>query len=325
MAHKELIDLIVAYKDQYKDNALESVTKTKIRGVLALLKQADILLTVSPGGLPVQVTLSQHIYTFADLRYYHDRYLVRASIDTRSNLAPEHWDCLIWNNLSPESKSGRFHLLEHFTFKVEHFLACDLLNCSKLTSSSTVDSLATDDDSDCLSEVHTVQSCESFTAFHCCNTVERNEMFSNTMNTDTMNSIIHELKFGISDTLSFSERFKRPRTLNLDSEWQQHTPTTPTSISAASTPSSNSNISFLTTSTLSPACIDAHASFFFSYSEEMGISQFGALTPDNLPEKHVKEYEFIPMQLDFLECDPELIPFQSRFENQRLSIETHHF
>ena len=54
---------------------MESVTKTKVRGVLALLKHANVLETCGTEGQPVQLSLSPSITSFLALRTAHDAYL----------------------------------------------------------------------------------------------------------------------------------------------------------------------------------------------------------------------------------------------------------
>jgi hypothetical protein len=42
-AHKELIDMVIAVKESGRVTQLESISKTKVRGILALLKHCELL------------------------------------------------------------------------------------------------------------------------------------------------------------------------------------------------------------------------------------------------------------------------------------------
>eukprot|EP01041_Mallomonas_annulata_P000864 gene864-1686_t len=75
LAHRELIDLVMLVRDSGKVSQLEAVTKTKIRGVLALLKHADVLSTHGLEGTPVQLALHPYIKSFEELRNNHDNFI----------------------------------------------------------------------------------------------------------------------------------------------------------------------------------------------------------------------------------------------------------
>ena len=76
-AHKELIDLVMTVKESGLISNLENVSKTKVRGVIALLKLASIVET--RGGIndkvPVTLTLSPTVDSIETLREQHDEFL----------------------------------------------------------------------------------------------------------------------------------------------------------------------------------------------------------------------------------------------------------
>lgn len=76
-AHRELIDMVMAVKDSGKISQLDHVSKTKVRGVLALLKHGELLITQGEEGEPVRLYLAQGIGSFKDLRERHDSFLNR--------------------------------------------------------------------------------------------------------------------------------------------------------------------------------------------------------------------------------------------------------
>ena len=76
-AHKELIDLVMAVKECGSVSNLENVSKTKVRGVIALLKLAAIIETHggSTEKAPVNLTLSLTIDSYETLREQHDEFI----------------------------------------------------------------------------------------------------------------------------------------------------------------------------------------------------------------------------------------------------------
>ena len=98
-AHKELIDLIMNMKESGTVPHLDNISKTKVRGVIALLKLAAIIET--HGGttekVPVNLTLSPHIECFETLREQHDEY-IRAFGQSLPDLwgKEENWSKLVW-------------------------------------------------------------------------------------------------------------------------------------------------------------------------------------------------------------------------------------
>ena len=56
---------------------LVNLTKTKIRGILSILKHAAIFDTIPDLAEPVKLLLAEHINNFEDLRAKHDEYLLK--------------------------------------------------------------------------------------------------------------------------------------------------------------------------------------------------------------------------------------------------------
>lgn len=76
-AHKELIDMVMAVKESGLISNLEGVSKTKVRGVIALLKLASIVETQggSNDKIPVTLTLSSSTDSIETMREQHDEFL----------------------------------------------------------------------------------------------------------------------------------------------------------------------------------------------------------------------------------------------------------
>lgn len=67
----------MAVKDSNHVSQLDSVSKTKVRGVLALLKHGELLVTQGSEGEPVRLYLAYGINSFKELRERHDSFLNR--------------------------------------------------------------------------------------------------------------------------------------------------------------------------------------------------------------------------------------------------------
>ena len=96
LTHKETID-IVQYIQENRSSALEGITKTKTRGVLALMKHAGAIDSFTPVGDSVQITFSGTVASFEQFRCLHDNYLKSAAVDCDVELSTKEWNSLIWD------------------------------------------------------------------------------------------------------------------------------------------------------------------------------------------------------------------------------------
>lgn len=76
VAHRELIDLVIDVKESSLFSDFEDVSKTKIRGLLALLKHSQILEPYLFEEDPVKLKLVDSIQSFTMLRKIHDKFLL---------------------------------------------------------------------------------------------------------------------------------------------------------------------------------------------------------------------------------------------------------
>ena len=95
LTHKEMIDIVQHYQE--KSSALEGVTKTKTRGVLALLKHAGAIDSFTPVNDSVQITFNVNIRSFEDFRGLHDKYLLFAANDCSVDIPTGEWKSLTWD------------------------------------------------------------------------------------------------------------------------------------------------------------------------------------------------------------------------------------
>lgn len=73
--------MVMAVKESNHVSQLDSVSKTKVRGVLALLKHGELLVTQGSEGEPVRLYLAYGINSFKELRERHDAFLNRYMIE----------------------------------------------------------------------------------------------------------------------------------------------------------------------------------------------------------------------------------------------------
>eukprot|EP01038_Epipyxis_sp_PR26KG_P010038 gene10038-13496_t len=98
-AHRDLIDMVMAVKDSDSSlSQLKSISKTKIRGVLALLKHGDLLSTTGGinEGTPVKLLLNSTILSFRDFREQHDFFLMKYISEQKLHIPDVFKPELIW-------------------------------------------------------------------------------------------------------------------------------------------------------------------------------------------------------------------------------------
>ena len=111
-AHKELIDMVMTVKETIWQVELDQISKTKIRGVLTLLKHAESLsLQAAKEDTPVSLGIADDISCFEDLRVKHDKFLkITAS---KENVHITDWRDITWpDNL--EERAKRIALCKKF-------------------------------------------------------------------------------------------------------------------------------------------------------------------------------------------------------------------
>jgi hypothetical protein len=119
-AHRELIDLIMAVKeDPYLKTGLEFVSKTKVRGVLALLKHGELLLTEGEEGQPVSLFLPENIKNFQDLRERHDIFLNQYMLEHHLFVPTTLRNEIIWQN--DDQKQRKLEFMHHFVGALQDF------------------------------------------------------------------------------------------------------------------------------------------------------------------------------------------------------------
>ena len=136
-AHRELIDMVMAVKDSGKVSQLEHVSKTKVRGVLALLKHGELLITQGEEGEPVRLYLARGIGSFKDLRERHDIFLNRYISEHKMFIPAILKSELIWQ-FDDATKLNRVEVIDIIVVQLQGFYA----NYTQQTPASKVSSTA---------------------------------------------------------------------------------------------------------------------------------------------------------------------------------------
>lgn len=118
LAHRELIDLVILVNSQTHYGSTDTVTKTKVRGVLALLKHANILVTQAPDGTPVKLEMVPTIDSFFTLREVHDNYLTSV-IANNGPFKFHQWTDVLWDMSNEVQKRRREEWIDKFIHRVE--------------------------------------------------------------------------------------------------------------------------------------------------------------------------------------------------------------
>jgi hypothetical protein len=90
------MDMLVAVKDMKVITGIENVSKTKVRGIFALLKNAQCLSTINTEGESVQLVLSEGVNSFKDFKEKHDNFFLQVLNQLRIHLPLEVKCYLVW-------------------------------------------------------------------------------------------------------------------------------------------------------------------------------------------------------------------------------------
>ena len=139
LAHRELIDVVMHARESSPDlSDCESCSKTKVRGILALLKHADILVAQTVGeGLPVQLSISHNIQTFDDVRRKLDEFLVCFSTNFDLKVPEVLWAELVWRGNRPKRLSSVISLSSRLRSVIDSHSAYEVFSSSSSLSSSS--------------------------------------------------------------------------------------------------------------------------------------------------------------------------------------------
>lgn len=109
-----------------------SISKTKVRGVLALLKHAEVLVAQTVGeGLPVQLRLSHSIKNFDDIRNKLDYFLLAFSTEFDLKIPQDLWSQIVWRKSDrPTRLADVLSLIERLQAVYDCYIATESESCS---------------------------------------------------------------------------------------------------------------------------------------------------------------------------------------------------
>jgi len=126
VVHQRLIDLAMALKDSGYLPEVEYLSKSKLRGVLAILKQAELVGKCCVSGeKTVQLYLVEGVDRFEKLREGHDRFLQAYMVENLLHMPEELRGEVVWQ-VSAEERRRRVGQLEGLA-KVLESVAVDVL------------------------------------------------------------------------------------------------------------------------------------------------------------------------------------------------------
>lgn len=112
--------MVMSLKESNSITQLETVSKTKVRGVLALLKHGEMLITQGSDGEPVRLFLANGIDTFKDLRDRHDVFIMRYMTEHHLFI-PAILKCeLVWQ-FDEDTTRLRIEAMNKLMSKLEHY------------------------------------------------------------------------------------------------------------------------------------------------------------------------------------------------------------
>jgi hypothetical protein len=121
IVHRVLMDMCCAVKDMQVVPGIENTSKTKIRGLFALLKACQGLGIMSEEGESVQLRLGDGINSFKDLKQRHDMFMSQILNHLRVVLPVEVKAQLLWNWNDPEYVARKVLEMKQLEEQVEDF------------------------------------------------------------------------------------------------------------------------------------------------------------------------------------------------------------
>lgn len=137
LAHRDLMDMVCAIKDGGLLHELESVSKTKIRGIFALLKNSQSLGTSNAEGDAVRLFLGRGVFSFKEFREKHDIYLNRIMMQQHLFIPLQFKSEILWQIEKPVLDE-RLSELRTLELKLESFYRSRFGNLPSVMASSSI-------------------------------------------------------------------------------------------------------------------------------------------------------------------------------------------
>lgn len=111
LTHIQLMTITLSLKDHHIINQNDRISKTKLRGLISLIKAMGIIIVYRNEKNQALIRLMENIQDFDDIRRRHDTYLIKFNQENGINVPMELLRDLLWD-LSPESRQARLNQIE---------------------------------------------------------------------------------------------------------------------------------------------------------------------------------------------------------------------
>jgi hypothetical protein len=115
------MDMICAVKDMKVIQGLDNISKTKVRGIFALLKNCQCLSTKAEEGESVQLFLADGIHSFKDFKQKHDHFFEHCMEQLHVVLPPEVKTYLVWSWDNSTFMKGKLAEIKKLEGIIEEF------------------------------------------------------------------------------------------------------------------------------------------------------------------------------------------------------------
>ena len=136
VVHQRLIDLAMALKDSGYLPEVEYLSKSKVRGVLAILKQAELVGKCCLSGETVQLYLVEGVNRFEKLRECHDRYLQAYMVENQLHVPEELRGEVVWQ-VSAEERRRRVEQLEELMAVLTPLVEAEIIRMEQANAATT--------------------------------------------------------------------------------------------------------------------------------------------------------------------------------------------
>lgn len=137
---KALVDQVLYIKETNIIPELQGVSKTKVRGLIALLRQCDVVLIHHIDKDNILLVVNDDVHEFQEIRTRHDHFIESFMIKNKLYLSPDARKLVFWH-LTAEEMKGKVQEMNSIISKVQNYLVdhpCNTNEDNDLLSNSSV-------------------------------------------------------------------------------------------------------------------------------------------------------------------------------------------
>lgn len=123
--HRELLHLAMVLKDSGYVTGVSHISKTKVRGLITILKQAEVILKCGALGDTVQLYLNDIVTNFGIVRDRHDQFLIGYMAESVIIIPEEMKGDILWQ-IPHDMREKRLEILDGLTNQLEVFAAAEV-------------------------------------------------------------------------------------------------------------------------------------------------------------------------------------------------------